>query len=472
MMEIEQAANCCNTSERRVKRTIMFMATAGSFLTPFMISSINIALPAIQKEFAANAVLLSWIATSFLLSSAVFLLPIGKVADIYGRTHVYKGGIISFTLVTFASAFAPNIEFLISMRILQGISGSMIATAGMALITSAFPPNERGKVLGLNVSAVYIGLAIGPSLGGFLTQAFGWRSIFLIVVPFGIIITFLMSKNIQKDWAETKIEKLDIPGSLIYALTLITLIYGASLLPGLYGLMLMLCSIPGFVLFVRRQLKIPNPVFDVRLFQNNRVFAFSNIAALINYAGSYSVTFLLSLYLQYVQAMTPQQAGIILIIQPVIMALLSPFAGRLSDKKEPALIASLGMACAAIGLFLLSFISEDTHLALIISAISILGIGFALFSSPNTNAVMSSIDKNFYGIASASVSVMRVLGQMVSMATATVLISIFIGKNQITPAFYSMFLQSIHYAFLISAILCLAGVFFSYTRGNVYTEGK
>lgn len=457
-----------NTSEQRVKRTIMFMATAGSFLTPFMVSSINIALPAIQKEFAANAVLLSWIATSFLLSSAVFLLPIGKIADIYGRTHVYKWGIVSFTLVTFASVFSPNIEFLICMRILQGISGSMIATAGMALITSVFPPHERGKVLGLIVSAVYIGLAVGPSLGGFLTQAFGWKSIFIVVVPFGIIITILMIKNIKKDWAEAKTEKLDIPGSLIYALTLISLIYGANLLPGLSGVVLMLCSIPGFVLFVRRQLKIPNPVFDVRLYLNNRVFAFSNIAALINYAGSYSVTFLLSLYLQYVQAMTPQHAGIILIIQPVMMSLLSPFAGRLSDKKEPALIASLGMGCAAIGLFLLSFISEDTNMALIICALCILGLGFALFSSPNTNAVMSSVHKDFYGIASASVSVMRVLGQMVSMATATVLISIFIGENQITPEFYPAFLQSIHYAFLISGFLCSAGVFFSYNRGNVY----
>ncbi|MDD2233797.1 MAG: MFS transporter [Desulfitobacteriaceae bacterium] len=257
---------------------------------------------------------------------------------------------------------------------------------------------------------------------------------------------------------------------MIYALTLISLIYGANLLPGLSGVVLMLFSIPGFVLFVRRQLKIPNPVFNVRLYLNNRVFAFSNIAVLINYAGSYSVTFLLSLYLQYVQAMTPQKTGIILIIQPVIMSLFSPFAGSLSDRREPALIASLGMGCAAIGLFLLSFISKDTNLALIICALCILGLGFALFSSPNTNAVMSSVHKDFYGIASASVSVMRVLGQMVSMATATVLISIFIGENQITPEFHSMFLQSIHYAFRISGFLCLAGVFFSYNRGNVYAE--
>lgn len=460
-------ANHANTSERRIKRTVMFMVTTGAFLTPFMISSVNIALPAIQVEFAANAVLLSWIATAFLLSSAVFLLPIGKLADIYGRTSMYKWGIVAFSIVTFASVFSPNIEFLIVMRVLQGISGSMLATAGMALITSVFPPQERGKVLGLNVSAVYIGLAVGPSLGGVLTSAFGWRSIFLLVVPFGIVLSFLVFKYVKTDWAESKKESLDIPGSVLYAFTLVALIYGASILPETLGIVLILCSIPGFILFVRRQLKVPNPVIDVRLFQKNRVFAFSNIAALINYAGSYSVTFLLSLYLQYVQAMTPEQAGIVLIVQPVLMALLSPFAGRLSDKIEPSRIASLGMAMTAIGLFLLSFVSEGTSIGWIILALTILGIGFALFSSPNTNAVMSSVDRNSYGVASASVSVMRVLGQMLSMTVATIIISANIGANAITPAFYPQFLVSIHLAFLISAFLCLIGVFFSFSRGNV-----
>jgi len=455
---------------KTVKRTLLFMATAGSFLTPFMISSINIALPAIQKEFAADAVVLSWIATSFLLSSAVFLLPIGKLADILGRTRLYKWGIISFTAFTLASGFVPNIELLIMMRVLQGISASMIATAGMALITSVFPPQERGKALGFNVSAIYVGLGVGPFLGGFLTKYWDWRSIFLVLVPLGVLITVLTITYVKNDWADAKNDKLDIPGSMIFAVTLIALIYGSSILPDILGIILILFSIVCFVFFVKRQLKVPNPVLEIRLFQDNRVFAFSNVAALINYAGSYSVTFLLSLYLQYVQGMSSEHAGIILIIQPIIQSLISPLAGRISDKKEPANIASLGMAGTAAGLFLLSFIGPHTSLFLIIAALMVLGIGFALFSSPNTNAVMSSVDKHYYGIASASVSVMRVLGQMLSMATATLLISIFVGKNQITPEYYPQFLQSIHLAFLISACFCAVGIFFSLARGKIHVN--
>lgn len=294
----------------------------------------------------------------------------------------------------------------------------------------------------------------------------------MVLVPLGVLITVLTITYVKSDWADAKNDKLDIPGSLIFAVTLIALIYGSSILPDILGIILILFSIVCFVFFVKRQLKIPNPVLEIRLFQNNRVFAFSNVAALINYAGSYSVTFLLSLYLQYVQGMSSEHAGIILIIQPIIQSLISPMAGRLSDKKEPAKIASLGMAGTAAGLFLLSFIGPHTSLFLIIAALMVLGLGFALFSSPNTNAVMSSVDNHYYGIASASLSVMRVLGQMLSMATATLLISIFVGKNQITPEYYPQFIQSIRLAFLISACLCAVGIFFSFSRGKIHVNNN
>jgi MFS family permease len=221
---------------------------------------------------------------------------------------------------------------------------------------------------------------------------------------------------------------------------------------------------------VKRQLAISNPVFEIRLFKNNRVFAFSNIAALINYAGTTALTFLLSLYLQYIKGMTPQQAGLLLIIQPVMMAVLSPYAGKISDKKEPALISSLGMALTALGLFILTFLKEDTSFILIMVALFILGLGFALFSSPNTNAVMGAVEKKYYGVASASVSTMRMLGQMLSMAIATVMISLFVGKNEITPAFYPLFLKSMNISFILFTALCTVGIIFSYSRGKVHRE--
>jgi len=437
-----------------------------------MMSALNIALPSIQKEFSADAVLLSWVATSYILATAIFLVPIGKIADIYGRNKIYKWGFIIFTFVSFGIGFVPSIELLIFMRVLQGIGGAMIMTTGMALLTSVFPPQERGKALGINVSAVYSGLSIGPFIGGVLTERLGWESIFLLIAPFGLIVIFLAQKYLKDEWADAKDEKVDIPGSLIYALTLVALVYGSSLLPEIKGIILMLCSIPGLIFFIRRQLTIPNPVFQVRLFLNNRVFTFSSIAALINYAGTTAVTFLLSLYLQYIKAMTPQQAGLILIIQPIVMAVLSPYAGRLSDKREPAVIASFGMAGTALGLFLLIFLSQDTSLVWIICALIVLGLGFALFSSPNTNAIMSTVEKRYYGIASAAVSTMRMLGQMFSMAIVTLIISLQIGKNQLTPEFYPMFLKSIKISFILFTCLCLLGIFFSYSRGDVHARSK
>lgn len=461
-----------NISNLNVKKVVLIIATAGSFLTPFMMSALNIALPSIQRDFSADAVLLSWIVTSYSLATAVFLVPIGKIADIYGRSLVYKWGIILFTLISLASGLVPTIELLILMRVLQGISGSMILTTGVALITSIFPPQERGKALGLNVAAVYIGLSVGPFIGGFLTQNLGWRSIFLTIVPLGLIIIILIFKFLKTEWAEAKQEKLDIPGSLIYALTLIALVYGSSLLPRTSGILLMLCGIPGFFLFVKRQLTIPNPVFEIRLFKNNKVFAFSNIAAMINYSGTTAMTFLLSLYLQYIKDMTPQQAGSILIIQPIAMALLSPYAGRLSDKKEPAIIASIGMTCTALGFIILTFLKQDSPLSLIVCALIVLGLGFALFSSPNTNAIMGAVERKYYGIASASVSTARLIGQMLSMTIATLIISLFVGKNQITPEYYPMFIQSIHVCFIISFVLCTTGIFFSLARGNVHEKNN
>ncbi len=449
------------------KKAALVVAITGSFLAPFMISALNIALPSIQKEFTADAVLLSWIATSYLLATAIFLVPFGKIADIYGQIKIYCLGMIIFTLVSFTSAFAPSIEFLIVLRIFQGIGGSMIFTTGMSFLISVFPQEERGKVLGLNVSAVYIGLSLGPFIGGILTQNFGWRSIFIATAPLGLIVIFLILRFLKFERTETSEQRIDIIGSIIYALTLVAIIYGSSLLPQVSGIILMLCGIPAFIIFVKRQISIPYPVFEIRLFKNNRVFAFSNIAALINYAGTNAVTFLLSLYLQYIKELTPQQAGAILIVQPIIMAVLSPYAGRLSDKREPSLISSLGMSCTALGLFILTFLGPETSNTLIFCALFILGIGFALFSAPNTNAIMSAVEKRYYGIASASVSTMRLLGQMLSMAIATLIISLLIGKNQITPAYYSLFIKSFHLSFIIFTILCAVGVFFSYSRGKV-----
>lgn len=449
------------------RRSALIIATLSSFLTPFMGSSINIALPAIQKEFSLDAVLLSWVATSYILASVISLVPFGRLADIYGRKQIFAWGISIFTIASLLSAFSISTSMLIVSRIIQGIGSAMVFATGIAILTSVFPANQRGRVLGINVAAVYIGLSIGPFLGGLLTQYLTWRSIFAFTIPLGLTIIALVLLGLKGEWAEAKNEKFDMLGSMIYAASLVAIMYGISLLPKQISILIIIMGVGGIFAFFKWEMKVENPVFELSLFKKNRVFAFSNLAALINYSATFAVAFLLSLYLQHIRGLSAQNAGLILIAQPVVQAIFSPFAGRLSDRIEPRIVASIGMAITTLGLFLFIALHEHTTMEMIIIRLIILGFGFALFSSPNTNAIMSSVEKRLYGLASGSVGTMRLMGMMISMGIATLIFAIFIGRSQITIENSIEFLRSMHVAFIVFSLLCFAGIFASLIRGNI-----
>jgi len=449
------------------KRSALVVATLSAFVTPFMGSAVNIALPSIEKEFGIDAILLTWIATSYLLAAAISLVPFGRLADIHGRKKVFTYGMVIFTISSFLSAISISAPMLILFRIFQGVGSSMVFATGIAILTSVFPPQERGKVLGINVAAVYIGLSFGPFLGGLLTQHFTWRSIFLVTVPLGLISIALVLWKLKGEWAEARGEKFDLPGSIIYSLGIVAIMYGISLLPGMRSLWLILCGLLSIVAFIAWETKVENPVFDLDLFKTNRVFALSNLAALVNYSATFAVAFLLSLYLQYVKGLSPQSAGLVLISQPIVQAVFSPFAGRLSDRVEPRIVASIGMSLTTFGLVLFIFLNENSTLEFVVARLILLGFGFALFASPNTNAIMGSVEKRFYGLASGSVGTMRLLGMMTSMGIATVIFAIFIGRVQITIEYYPMFLKSMKAAFIVFSLLCFGGIFASLVRGRV-----
>ncbi len=447
------------------------MTTLTSFIGPFAISSVNVALPTIQAEFSADAVLLSWVATSFLLAMAVFLVPFGKAADIYGRKKIFTWGLVLYTVSSVLAAFSFSIKMLIAMRVLQGFGSAMFVTTGMAILTSVFEPSKRGRVIGIYVSAVYIGLSVGPFAGGFLARYLGWRSIFVVVVPLGVVCIFMTLKYLKGEWVDARGEKLDIRGSVLYGFSILALVYGASLLPQTVAVYLIVIGLAGLRLFIKFELGVQYPVFEVRLFKQNKLFTFSSLAALINYSATFALTFLLSLYLQYIKNIAPQYAGSILMAQPIVMAFFSPLAGRLSDRVEPRLIASAGMTITAIGLFSLIFIGTDTSKVVIILTLAFLGFGFSLFSSPNMNAIMSSVERRHFGIASGTVATMRLLGQMTSMAITMVIFAIFIGREPISPANYDQFLKSVRVSFLIFSSLCTIGILFSLLRGEVRSDG-
>jgi len=452
---------------RAEKQAALAAATFAAFLTPFLGAALNVALPTIGEEFEANAIHLNLIATVYLLSTAMFILPFGKLGDIVGRKKIFSYGLIVFLVSTVMGALSPSMTFLIIFRVLQGIGSAMIFGTAVAILTSIFPPGERGRALGINVAAVYIGLSVGPFVGGLLTQYLGWRSVFWVLIPFGIVAFILIRIKIKGDWADSMGEKFDWWGSLFYMFTLLFLMIGFSFLPEWYGYIFILIGCLSLFLFIRFENRISNPLLEISLFRLNRVFAFSNLAALINYSATFGVGFLMSLYLQYIKGLDPRGAGIILVVQPLIMAVFSPVTGKLSDRIQPQLLASIGMAFTTVGLVLLIFLQADTHIAYVLFVLSLLGIGFALFSSPNTNAIMSSVERKHLGIASGAVGTMRMIGQMLSMSIVLILFSVLIGKAEISPEVHGAFLSSMHIAFLIFSVLCFVGIFASVARGKI-----
>jgi EmrB/QacA subfamily drug resistance transporter len=449
------------------QRAALVIATLAAFITPFMGSAVNIALPAIGSEFAIDAVLLNWVSTAFILASAMFLVPMGRLADMRGRKRVFMAGMAIYTAASLLSPFAGSATALIACRVAQGIGSAMTFGTGLPILISVFPPERRGRVLGINVAAVYLGLSMGPFLGGLITQHLGWRFIFLATVPMGIAILVLVPVYLEGEWAEAKGERFDLAGSLVYGAGLVALMYGFSRLPSTPGIVLSLAGAAALFAFYRIEVTVASPVMNMALFRDNVVFAMSNFAALINYSATFASGFLLSLYLQYIKAMSPESAGIILVAQPAVMALLSPLAGSLSDRIEPRVVASIGMALTTLGLSSFIFLDAGTPLGLIVAGLVVLGFGFALFSSPNTNAVMSSVESRHYGVASGTLGTMRLTGQMFSMGIAMLIFALIMGRVPITPQHYGQFLASSRVAFSIFTALCFAGIFMSLARGKV-----
>ncbi len=456
-----------NTTEQTFnKRILLGVVFLSSFFNPFMGSAVNIALPSISRDLSMDVVELSWIAMAFLLSSAVFLVPFGKLADIWGRKKMLLYGNIFFTVSTLLCAFSGSGFMLIIFRFLQGIGSAMILSSGMAIIISAFPPEKRGRIIGWNTSAVYVGLSAAPLLGGILTQTFGWQSLFFINAAAGMLIITGITFGVKAEWAEARNDRFDLTGSVIYVLAMSALMYGFSKLPGKFPLILTLSGTAGLLFFIAWELREKIPVLNIGLFRDNKIFAFSNLAALINYAATFGVTFVLSLYLQSVKGLSPRDAGLILITQPVLMAIVASVSGRLSDRIDSSILSSTGMAIIVIGLITLIFLSRDTSNTYLISSLVILGFGFGMFSSPNTNSVMSSVEKKYLGTASATLGTMRLTGQMFSMAIAAMSIHLFIGESAIHDATIPGFMKSLRVIFTVFAALCFLGVFASLARGK------
>jgi MFS family permease len=439
------------------KKYVLLVSILVSFLVPYISSSVNIALPEIGKTFALNSILLGWIPSLYLLFNGILLIPFGKIADIYGKKKIITYGIIIFTLASFTSAIAPSITVLFTSRILQGIGAAMIFANVYSLIASVFPTEEKGRALSLSVGTAYIGLSIGPVLGGFLTTYLGWQSIFFFAVPFGIISIIAVIK-LKGEWLEAPNDKFSLSSTIIFALALIGIMYGFSEITTNLGIITLILGSLGAIFFIWFQTKAKNPLIHPQVLFD-RVYVINNLTSLVNYGPGIFTIFLLTLYLQNIRGLSPDQTGLLLAVQSIFIAIFSLSVGRLLDYLRPRYIAAIGMALTAIGLTIFLFLGQSTAFELIVLALAIIGSGYGLSASSSTQISVEYVDNKFYGISTATLNTMRVVGQMMGMAVTLAVLNILIGQAHLNPSNFALFIQGCKIPFLIFAVLCYVSIY-------------
>ncbi|WP_296887694.1 MFS transporter [uncultured Methanobrevibacter sp.] len=443
------------------KNLILLICTVLSFFTVFAVNAVMVVIPTIANEFHMSNIVQNWITIIFLLVVAVISVPAGQISGKYGLKKVTILSIILFIIISIVNVLVTSQEQFLASRFILGISLSFINVTSMSMVVSAFKPEERGKALGINIAGVYIGLSLSPVLGGILNYHLGWRSVVLFGVPFLFVILALLLTKIDDEWITFKDIPLDIKGSISYGIGMVLFMYGFTILNTSLGIILTILGIIVLIIFALIELKQDHPVFDVRFFKN-RKFSSSNFASLSAYLATFAVTTILNYHLQYIKGFDSQSAGMILLVAPLCQVVLAPIAGRLSDRYVPQILAAIGMGLGTISLILFSFLNGQTPLEYLIISMVIYGVGFGLFSPPNTNVIMSSVPPKDTSVASAAVSTMRTVGQAMSMGILTLVFAFVMGNVPIVEQYYPLLINSCQITCLICVVLCIASVFASF----------
>jgi EmrB/QacA subfamily drug resistance transporter len=376
-----------------------------------------------------------------------------------GRKIIFAGGLAVFTVGSGLCAFSTTESQLILFRIFQGIGAAMLMATGVAIITHAFPPRERGKAMGLIGTVVAIGSMTGPVLGGFLIQRVGWQSIFYINIPVGVVGTIMALKVLHDD-EKSKGQEFDIPGALTLFVSLIALLLALS--EGQekgWG--------SNFIIFfVNIEIRAKQPVLDLRHFRN-RPFAAANVSALISFMAMYSVILLMPFLLQDELKYSPQEVGIVFMAVPLVMSVVSPLSGWLSDRTNSHVLSSIGIGIAALSILSLGNLNDNSSFTEVAFRLSLLGLGMGLFQPPNNSIIMGSLPKEQLGIAAGIMGTMRNMGMVIGVAVSGAVFSnryVFYGNN------VNSFLSAFHDTFVVSAIICGIAVVVSLVRTRSKSE--
>ena len=465
---------------------LLALSSVGAFMGPLDGSIVSVALSAMSPSLRLSFGAAMWVQAAYLLAMAVLLIPLGRLADQHGRVRYYLMGTAVFTVGSLLAALSMGGAWLIVTRVVQGGGAALMVATSAAIVTAVFPPQERGRALGINVMAVYIGLTVGPPLGGILVDTLGWRSIFLINLPIGIIVLvwgwLLLPRSERVEGAP----RVDFAGAALLGAFLISLLvpltfapewgWAAPLTIGL--LVLSAAALVGFVVVERR---VTSPVLDLDLLVHNRLFAAANLAALLNYMALYAISVLTAIFLEIVQGRSASVSGLLILSQPLLMAVLSPFSGHLSDKIGSRVLATGGMVAIAVGMVLLAAMPTTAPVWQVAGDLAVVGLGMAAFSAPNTSAIMGSVRRDQLSVASAFIGTMRTTGQALSVALLGGIAASQLGRLGSRLLFthghgagaaglaaqaVSGFAQGYRYAMIAGAVLALVGAAVSLTRGT------
>lgn len=452
-------------TESECRRALLSCCIAG-FITPLISTMMNLSLLNIGEEFDVGSHQQAYVNTAFLLSSVIFMVPMARVGDIYGKKRAFMLGVSVLAAACLIAPLSPSFWFLIGCRAVMGFGSAALVTTSIAMITDVYPKDRRGGAIGVQTMCVYIGLAAGPALGGVLNDAFGWHSLFLVIIPIAAAALICMSA-FRHEIVSDRGGRLDAKGSVTYGLAIALTMGGVINMPETWAFAAVAVGLLFLALFVRTQLDTDARLLNVRLFKN-RVFTFSCLTAFMNYASSYSISFFLALYLQSIGGLTATEAGAFMLIQPAIQAVGTPYFGRMSDRMaDKRVLPTLGMLISAIGIATILFYGTTADFGLVLMTLAVVGVGFSMFSAPNTSVIMGSVDPKETGEASAMVAVMRQTGMMVSMGIAMLFISVIMGSmDRLNPDTYDSFIDVMRLSFGLCVAMCLAGTAMSVVRGN------
>lgn len=448
------------------RRIALLIVAIGSFLVPLALAASIVAIPTIAADLNASAILVSGIPTVYVLGQIVTLIPAGRLADRYGRKRVFILGSTLFMLSTVLSGLTGSIETLLFYRLLQGIASGMIFSTALAIISSVFRGNNSGMALGITVSMIYLGMVCGPLLGGWLTEHYGWRTVFFFQAPFAALTILLTLLALKGEWSKDDPAQVDWVGTFLFGLWSSGLFLGIAQLPDPSAWLIFLATLLCFILFIYQQKNTATPLVKIKVIRANRLFSSSILAAVCMYTGNYTLVFLLSLYLQYNQGLSPAASGQLIMFQALSMVVLAPLAGYFSDKYSTHKIAITG--CLLVGISFMAFTSLDgeTSHAFIIGTLLLMGVGFGLFSTPNSSAALSSVPEEHLAMGSALLNLARLMGNMLGAVMIALLMAGYIGQTQIGPEQHPALLNLVHWAMGVSALFALMGAWFSFARGK------